>query len=84
MDYIEQLISNLRIVYASLAFLRQVEELKLLVAGRAEQIRQREDALLIAYRQLESSIDELSQQVEEERQRIDRALQQYGDPEKLR
>ncbi|EFH85187.1 hypothetical protein [Ktedonobacter racemifer] len=40
--------------------------------------------MLIAYRQLESSIDELGQQVEEERQLMDVALQQYGDPEKLR
>jgi hypothetical protein len=40
--------------------------------------------MLIAYRQLESSLDELGQQVEEERQRIDRALHQYGDPNRLR
>ncbi|GHO76475.1 hypothetical protein KSD_42460 [Ktedonobacter sp. SOSP1-85] len=84
MDDIEQLIANLRTVYASLAFLRQVEGPELLVAGRAEQTRQQKDAMLIAYRQLESSIDELGQQVEEERQRMDVALQQYGDPEKLR
>ncbi|WP_274532077.1 hypothetical protein [Ktedonobacter racemifer] len=40
--------------------------------------------MLIAYRQMESSIDELGQQVEEERQRIDVALHKYGDSEKLR
>ena len=39
MDDIEQLIANLRTVYASLAFPQQVEGLELLVAGRAEQTR---------------------------------------------
>ena len=50
MDDIEQLIANLRTVYASIALLRQVEGPELLVAGRAEQTRQQKDAMLIAYR----------------------------------
>ncbi|GHO65542.1 hypothetical protein KSC_044340 [Ktedonobacter sp. SOSP1-52] len=56
MDDIEQLIANLQTVYASLAFLRQVEGPELLVAGRAEQIRQRKDAMLIAYHQLDPQL----------------------------
>jgi len=78
MDDIEDLLESLSTLYAKLAALKALEGLELLLPGRTTSYRATLEDAYGAYNKVETTVDALGQAVENERIRLDRAVQRYG------
>jgi len=78
MDNIEALIEATHTPYARLKTLRNMEEVDLLLPSRIEQqCRILEDASA-AYAKIETAVDELGQELENQHTRLDEGVKKYG------
>ncbi len=78
MDDIEQLLELLHSFYAALEKLRRMEGSEMLLDGRVEVYRHTLEDAYIAYNQIQTVIDELGQELEAQRARLDKGVRKYG------
>ena len=78
MDDIDELLESFRIVYASLAKLREMSGPEMLLPGRVETYHNVLEEAYTAYGKIETTVDELGQQLEAEHTRLDRGVEKYG------
>jgi hypothetical protein len=78
MDDIEELLESFRILYASLEKLRQIEGPEFLLPGRVDTYHTLLEDAYAAYGRIESRVDTLGQQLEDEHMRLDKGVKKYG------
>ena len=78
MDDIEDLMEALRIIYANLARLQNMNGPEMLLLGRVETYQSTYEDASTAYHRVQRTVEELGQQLELEHQRLDRYVKQYG------
>jgi hypothetical protein len=79
MDDIETLIEALHTLYASLETLRSFEGPEFLLPGRIDQYHSALEDAYAVYGKVETTIDELGQELEHQHTRLDKAVKQYGE-----
>jgi hypothetical protein len=79
MDDIETLIEALHSLYASLEKLRNFEGPEFLLPGRIEQYHSALEDAYAAYGKIETTIDELDQELDYHHTRLDKAVKQFGE-----
>jgi len=79
MDDIEALLESLYTFYAQLAALKAIQGPELLLPGRTKAYRETLTDAYTTYHSVEATIDTLGQALEEERNRVDKAVQLYGN-----
>jgi hypothetical protein len=82
MDDIEDLLEAFRIVSASLEKLRQIDGPDMLLPGKVEYYHSILEDAYAAYGRVETVVDELGQQLEDEHRPLDEGVRQYGQPDK--
>ena len=78
MDDIEEMLEAVRTLYVSLEKLHQLEGPEFLLPGRVEAYHSLLEDAYAAYGRIESKVDELGQQLEDEHRRLDRDVEKYG------
>lgn len=78
MDDIEELLESIRIVYASLEKLHQLDGPEFLLPGRIDAYHSLLEEAYAAFGRIETRVDELGQQLEDEHQRLDKGVKKYG------
>jgi hypothetical protein len=80
MDDIEEVLEALRVVYANLEQLRLMEGPENLLPGGVDAYRLLLEDAYAAYSKVETTVDELGQQLEAEHARLDAGVKKYGEP----
>ena len=78
MDDIDELLESLRILYAGLEKLRQLEGPEFVLPGRVDDYHRILEDAYAAYGNIETKVDELGQQLEAEHARLDQGVKKYG------
>ena len=78
MDDIDALIETLRTLYAYLEKLKTIEGPEFLVPGSVDQYHSLLDDAYATYSKVETTVDELGQELEYEHSRLDNALKRYS------
>lgn len=78
MDDIEELLEAFRILYASLEKLRQLEGPEFLLPGGINVYHSLLEEAYATFGRIETKVDELGQQLEDEHQRLDKGVKKYG------
>ncbi len=78
MDDIEELIESLRVVYANLARLQQMDGPEMLLPGRVATYRSCLEDAYVVYGRAANRMEELGQLLQSEQQRLDLGVKQYG------
>jgi hypothetical protein len=78
MDDIEELFESFRTLYACLEKVRVLEGPELLLPGHVKYYRNIVEDAYAAYGRIETKVDELGQQLEEEHRRLDEGIRKYG------
>ena len=78
MDDIDGLLEAFRMLYASLEKLRQMDGPDMLLPGKVESYHNILEDAYAAYGKVETMVDELGQQLEDEHRWLDEGVKQYG------
>ena len=82
MDDVDALIETLHVFYEKLEALRAMEGPELLLLGRTKHYQSMLEDAYTAYSRVETTVDELGQELEYQHQRLDEGMRRYGDEEK--
>ena len=82
MDDREALIETLHVLYAKLEALRAMEGPELLLPDRTKHYPSVLEDAYTSYSMVETTVDELGQELEYQHQRLDEGVRSYGEEEK--
>jgi hypothetical protein len=80
MDDIEEVLVALRVVYANLEQLRLMDGPEFLLPGRVDAYHRALEDAYVAYNKVETTVDQLGQQLEAEHAQLDAGVKKYGEP----